>query len=97
MLQAPVLNSLSFDPFSFQQDGLVPPEINIGRCEVAQALVVTVVIAMLDEDLDLSLAGARQIVVLQQDPVLQGLMPPFNLGLAWPGLDLPRSTLELPL
>ncbi len=97
MLQAPVLNSLSFDPFSFQQDGLVPPEIDIGWWEVAQALVVTAVIVMLDEGLDLSLEVARQIVVLQQDLVLQGLMPPFNLSLAWPGLVLPRPTLELPL
>ncbi len=88
MLQAPVLNSLSFDPFSFQQDGLVPPEIDIGWCEVAQALVVTAVIVTLDEGLDLSLEVARQIVVLQQDPILpsKATPPPArgNKHVVWP-------------
>ncbi len=81
-----MFDGLSFDPFSLQQDGLAAPEVDVGGREVAQALVVTAVIVMLDEGLDLSLDVARQIVVLQQDLVLQGLMPPFNLSLAWPGL-----------
>ena len=37
MLQAPVLDSLSFDPFPFQQDGLAAPEVDIGGREVIQA------------------------------------------------------------
>ena len=81
MVQAPPLDGLSFDPFSFQKDGVAPAEIDIGGREVAQALVVTAVIVVLDESLDLSFEVARKIVVLQQDPVLQGLMPSFDLAL----------------
>ena len=75
MLQAPVLDGLSFDPFSFQQDGLAPPEVDIGRGQIVQTLVISIVVVVGDEGLDLSLEVARQIVVLQQDPVLQVRTP----------------------
>ena len=81
MLQAPLLDGPSFDPFSFQQDGLPSPEIDIGGREVTQALVITAVIVVLDEGLDLSLEVARQVVVLQRDSVLQGLVPTLDLAL----------------
>jgi hypothetical protein len=48
VLQAPVLDGLSFDPFSFQQDYWASPEVDVGGREVAQALVVTTVIVVLD-------------------------------------------------
>jgi hypothetical protein len=35
--EASVLNGLSFDPFSLQQDGADSPEVNIGGCQVADA------------------------------------------------------------
>ena len=38
-------------------------------------------IVMIDECFDLSLQVCREEVVVQQDAVLQGLMPPFNLAL----------------
>ena len=81
MLQAPMLDGLSFDPFSLQQDGLSPPEIDIGGREVAQALMITAVIVVLDKCLDLSFQVAGQIVIFQQDPVLQGLVPSLDLTL----------------
>jgi hypothetical protein len=59
VLQAPLVDGFSFDPFSFQQDCLTPPEIDIGGREVAQALVVTTVIVLLDKGLDLSLKVTR--------------------------------------
>ena len=65
VLQAPVLDSLSFDPFSFQQDGLAPAEVGVGGCDVFQALVITPMIVALDEGLDLSFEVARQIVILE--------------------------------
>ena len=40
VLQAPLFECLSFDPFSFQQDGLTAPEVNVGRCQIAQAFAV---------------------------------------------------------
>ena len=55
MVQAPVLDGLSFDPSSFQQDGLAPPEVDIGEHEFAQALVVVAVMVVLDEGFDVSL------------------------------------------
>ena len=64
MLQAPVLDGLSFDPFSFQQNGLPSPVIDIGRRQVSQAFVITAVIVVLDEGLDLGLEVTRQVVVL---------------------------------
>ncbi len=53
MLQAPVLDCFAFDPFSLQQDGLAPSEVDIGRREVFQALVVSLVIVVADELIDL--------------------------------------------
>jgi hypothetical protein len=44
VVQAALLDGLSFDPFSFQQDGLPAPEIDIGGREVVQALVITLVL-----------------------------------------------------
>ena len=81
MLQAPVLDGLSFDPFSCPQDGVTAPEVNIGRREIFQALVVAVVIVVVDEGLDLGLQIAGKIVVLKQYPVLQGLVPTLDLAL----------------
>ena len=81
VLQAPIFDGLSFDPFSFQQDGLSPTEVSVGGCDVVQALVVSPVIVVLDEGLDLGLKVSLQIVVLQQDAVLQGLMPALDLAL----------------
>ena len=63
MLQAPVFDCLAFDPFSFEQNCLAPSEVNIGGREVFQALVVSPVIVMADELIDLCFEVARQIVV----------------------------------
>ena len=53
MLQAPVLDGLSFDPFPFQQDGLAASEVDIDGREVIQALVVAPVVVVLDEGAEL--------------------------------------------
>ena len=82
MHQASVLDGVSFDPFSFQQDGVASAEVNIGRCQVADGLVVTLVVVVIDEGIDLSLEIARQIVVLEQDAVLQRLVPALDLALS---------------
>ena len=70
MHQASVLNGLSFDPFSFQQNGVAASEVDIGRCQIADGLVVTLVVVVIDEGVDLSLEIAGQIVILEQDAVL---------------------------
>ena len=42
MKQAPRFDGLLFDPFSLFQDGLAASEVDIGRGEVLQALMVAV-------------------------------------------------------
>ena len=42
--QAAVLDGFAFDPFSFQQDGLAAPEVDIGRGKIVDALVVAPVV-----------------------------------------------------
>ena len=71
----------AFDPFSFQQDGLAASEVDVGRRQVAQALVVAPVIVVLDEALDLGFEIAGQVVVLEQDAVLERLVPALDLAL----------------
>ena len=81
MLQAAVLDCVAFDPFSFQQDGLPASEVDVGGRKVFQALVIALVIVVFDEPADAGVEITRQIVVLQQDAVLQRLMPAFDLAL----------------
>ena len=67
VVQASALDGLSFDPFSFQQDGVASSEVDIGGCQIADGLVVTLMVVVIDEGVDLGLEIARQIVVLEQD------------------------------
>lgn len=59
--QAPLLDRLSLDALSVEQDGLAAVEVDIGRGQVAQALVVAVVIVVGDEGVDLRLEVAGQL------------------------------------
>ena len=52
------------------------------------ALMVAAVIVVLDEGSDLGLEIAGQVVVLEQDAVLQGLVPALDLAL---GLGMDRE------
>jgi len=97
VLQAPLLNGLPFDPFSFHQDGLAAPVIDIGGREIAQALVIALLVVVLDEGLDLSLEVARQVIVLQQDPVLEGLVPSLDLALGLGVIRRPTDMLHISL
>ena len=81
MLQAPQFDSPSLDSFSLQQDGLASPEVDVGGCEIVEALVIAAMIVALDEGCDLGFEIARQEIVLQQDAVLQCLVPALNLAL----------------
>ena len=81
MLQASVFDCFAFDPFSFEQNGLAAPEVDIGGREVFQALVVSLVIVVADELIDLRFMIAGQIIVFQQNTVLECLMPTLDLAL----------------
>ena len=87
MLQAPQFDGPSLDPFSLQQDGLAAPEVDVGWGEIVEALVVAPMIVVVDEGGDLGFEITRQEVVLQQDAVLQRLVPALDLAL---GLRMAR-------
>jgi hypothetical protein len=55
VLQASGFDGFAFDPFSFQQDSLAAPEVDVGRGQVADALVVPETIVVVDEVADLLL------------------------------------------
>ena len=66
MLQASGFDGVAFDPFSFQQDGLTTPEVDVGRRQVGDALVVSQMVVVGDEVADLDLEVAGQIVDREQ-------------------------------
>ena len=68
------------------------PKVGVGRRDVFQALVVTLVVIMLDERFDLGFEVAGQEVVFQEDAVLQGLVPAFDLTLC---LGMERRTADM--
>ena len=92
VLQAPMFDGLSLDPFTLFDDGRRPAEVGVGRCHIGQALVVALVIVVLDEGLDLSFEVAGQEVVFEQDAVLQGLVPALDLAL---GLRVHRGAADM--
>ena len=67
VLQATVCDCLSFDPFAFEEDGLSPSEVDIGRREIGQALVVSRMVVLRHEGGDLPLEIAGQVIVLEQE------------------------------
>ena len=92
MVKTSILNGLSFDPFSFKQDGLASSEVDIGRSEIGDALMISQMIIVSDEVADLGFEIARKIVVLKQDAVLQRLVASFDLAL---GLRMERCTTDV--
>ena len=54
MLQAALSDCLFLDLCPFSQNGLVSPEVDVGRCDVVQALVVALVVVVIDEGPDLA-------------------------------------------
>ena len=66
-------------------------EVNIGGREVSKALVIALVIIVRDEGIDLCFEMAGQVVVLEQDAVLQGLMPALDLALGLRVIGCPTN------
>ena len=81
MLQPSLSDCLFFDLLSHLQDLGAVAVVDIGRRQIAQALVVAEVVEVIDEGADLSFQVAGQEVVFQQNPVLHGLMPALDLAL----------------
>jgi hypothetical protein len=81
MHQAAFSDGLAFDPFSFEQDGRAPSEVDVCRGEIAEALMISALLVMFDEGGDLQFEVLREEVVLEQDAVLERLVPAFDLAL----------------
>ncbi len=81
MLQSSLSDGVAFDPFSLQKDGRCSAEVDVGRCQVLQAFMVTPVIVVLDEARDLGFEITGQVIVLEQNAVLEGLVPALDLAL----------------
>ena len=89
VLQAPMFDGFSFDPFSLFDDGFRSAKVGIGGCDVFQALVITLVIIIFDERFNLRFQIAGKIIMLQQDQVFEGLVPTLDLAV---GLRMERCT-----
>ena len=63
-----------FDPFSPFDDGGVAAEVGIGGRDVAEALVVAVVVIVIEKSADLAFKVSGQKIIFQQDAVFQGLV-----------------------
>jgi hypothetical protein len=81
MQQAALFDGLRFNLLSLSEDGLGPAEVDVGRCEDSEALVVALMNVVLDEAGDGLLECTGQVVVLEKDAVLQSLVPPLDLAL----------------
>ena len=75
------MDSQFLDPFPPFNDGGVTAEVGIGGGDVAEALVVAVVVIMVDESADLAFKVSGQIIVFQMNAVFQRLVPTLDLAL----------------
>ncbi len=82
MKQASRFDGLPFDPFSLLQDGLTAPEVDVGWRKILQALVIATMVVVIDEGINLLHEIARQIVILEQNAVLEGLVPSLDFTLS---------------
>ena len=53
IMQTTFCEGVSFDPFSVGQYFMAAPKVDIGRCQVVQALLVTLMVVVIDEPLNL--------------------------------------------
>ena len=60
---------------------MATPEVDVCGRKVVDALVVSLMIVMIDECVDLRFEVCWKKVVLQQDAVFQGLVPSLDLAL----------------
>ena len=88
MVQAAVLDGLVFDAPPFGKDGFAATKVDVGRCQIADALVVATMVVVIDEGGDGSLEFPFEEVVFEEDAVLQGLVPALDLAL---GLRMHRG------
>ena len=57
------------------------PEVGVSWSDVVDAFMVALVVIVIDESVDLVFEVAGQVIIFQQDPVFQRLMPALDLAL----------------
>jgi hypothetical protein len=62
MLQAAVCDCLALDPFTFEEDGLSAPEVDVSRGKIVEALVIAGMVVVRHEGGDLAFEIAGQVV-----------------------------------
>ena len=62
--QAAIGDCLSFDPFSFDQNGLASSEVDVGWRQITDAFVIAQVIVVNDESLDCFNRGGLESVAV---------------------------------
>jgi hypothetical protein len=73
VLQAAVVDCLSFDPFAFEEDRLCLSKVNVGWREFFQALVVALMVVVFDKplcDLHALDIGPRSITPYRQRHII---------------------------
>lgn len=70
VMKAPGFDSLSFDPFSLFKASLTPSEVDIGRGQVIDTLMIAVVVVVIHKGFNTGLKTSREEVVFQQGLVL---------------------------
>jgi hypothetical protein len=81
MGQTAVLCGFYFDALSLGQHGFATTKIDVSRSQVADPLVVAVVVVVIDECGDGGFKFPVEEVVFEQDAVLQGLVQALDLFL----------------
>ncbi len=101
VVQAAIGEDPWFDPLPLEKDGGTSAEIDIGRSEIVETLVIARVLVVLDKGPDLRLQVAGQVIMFEQDAVLERLVPALDLalglGMAWSAPDVLHAPILKPL
>lgn len=92
MLQATVCDGDAFDAPAFCDDLFGSAKVDVGRCDIVDAFMIAGIVIVIDEGIDLAFEIAGQIVVVEQNAVLQGLVPAFDFSL---GLRMIRRAADM--
>ena len=70
MVQTEILDGLVFDAPPFGKGGFTTTKVDVGWCQIADALVVATMVVLIDEGGDGSLEFPFKEVVFEEDAVL---------------------------
>ncbi|MDP2122571.1 MAG: hypothetical protein Q8K28_21940 [Hoeflea sp.] len=92
LILAALSDGITFDPFLLDEDDLTAPEVDVGRGWIGEAVVVSAMVAMLDERRDLDFEVFLKEEVFKENALPERLVPALNLAL---GLRMVGSAMHL--